>query len=75
MDWGAFSKGFYVKIALRVKMIAKYTAEAISKLVSAGLHSNSLHIIGFSLGAQIAGFVGRHLDFAIPRISGKNNFF
>ncbi|XP_014232599.1 lipase member H-like [Trichogramma pretiosum] len=70
LDWSAVAFGNYVGVALSTEDVSKYTAEALGKLVSAGLNVNTLHVIGHSLGGQIAGFLGRYLDFVIPRVTG-----
>ena len=70
LDWSALAFGNYVAVTLRIKDVAKFTAEALSKLVAKGLDVNTLHVIGHSMGAQIGGFIGRYLDFTIPRVSG-----
>ncbi|CAB0037763.1 unnamed protein product [Trichogramma brassicae] len=70
LDWSAVAFGNYVGVALSTEDVSKYTAEALGKLVSAGLNVNTLHVIGHSLGGQIAGFLGRYLNFVIPRVTG-----
>ena len=71
LDWSAFSKGSYFQVASHAKVIAEQAAIALHKLVSAGLNVDSLHVVGHSLGAQVAGFIGRYLDFELPRVTGK----
>ncbi|XP_018570037.1 lipase member H-like [Anoplophora glabripennis] len=62
---------FYVTSALNVKPIGKYTAGFVDYLVKKGLDLNNLHIIGMSLGAHIAGYVGKNLESGRPpRITG-----
>lgn len=73
LDWSAFAFGNYVSVALRIKDISKFTAKALSNLATSGLNVDTLHIIGHSLGAQVAGFIGRYLDFTIPRVTGTSN--
>lgn len=53
--------------------IGKFSAEFIDFLVALGLNLSKLHIIGLSLGAQIAGLTGKHVKSGrIHRITGKN---
>ncbi|OXU24282.1 hypothetical protein TSAR_000477 [Trichomalopsis sarcophagae] len=70
LDWSAFAFGNYVSVAARIKDISKCTAKALGNLAAAGLNVDTLHVIGHSLGAQVAGFIDRHLDFSIPRVTG-----
>lgn len=55
----------------------KYAGECIGQLVNR-IHdggSENIHIIGFSLGAHVAGFAANHAkDFKVRRITGKFSF-
>lgn len=58
-----------------VRLVAKQTAYLIKKLESRDkLFCSDVHIIGFSLGASLAGLVGKSLkaqNCAVPRITGE----
>ncbi|XP_033334506.2 pancreatic triacylglycerol lipase [Megalopta genalis] len=45
-------------------------ANALDILVARGLNPNNIHIIGHSLGGQVAAFVGSHTNFTVARITG-----
>lgn len=60
----------YLTVSWRAKDIARVTAKAITDLAREGLNVDTLHIVGHSMGAQIAGFIGQFLNFKIPRITG-----
>ncbi|KAJ8961715.1 hypothetical protein NQ318_021315 [Aromia moschata] len=56
---------YYVTAANNVGPIGQYSAAFVDFLVQKGLHLSRLHIIGMSLGGQIAGITGKNI------ISGK----
>lgn len=62
---------FYVTSAYNTKPIAKYNAKLIDYLVDKGLKLDDLHVIGMSLGGQIAGMTGQFVTKGkLPRITG-----
>lgn len=55
---------------------AKYVARFIRFLLHQGYQKQKIHLIGFSLGAEVAGFVGKQLKewgVQLPRITGNEN--
>ncbi|XP_058789935.1 lipase member H-B-like [Phymastichus coffea] len=70
LDWSSFAFGNYISVATRTKDIARYTSDTILDLVKAGMKNDSLHVVGHSLGAHIAGFMGQYLNFTISRVTG-----
>lgn len=53
-------------------VVGEYTAKFIDYLVSRGLYLPSLHLMGLSLGAQMAGVCGQSVKSGrIQRITGK----
>ena len=70
LDWSHYAFDNYLTVSFRMKDIARYTARALEYLVDAGVDSTTLHIVGHSLGAHIAGFLDRYLNFTIPRVTG-----
>lgn len=47
------------------------TGQFIDFLVSQGVTYSSIHVIGFSLGAHVAGNAGAAVAGTLPRITGK----
>lgn len=60
----------YVKAATNTRLVGKQLSVLLKGLIEqAGLSSKSLHLIGFSLGAHVAGFAGAELG-NLSRITG-----
>lgn len=74
VDWekGALLPN-YVKAAANTRLVGKQLALLIKGLVeNNGLSLRNLHLIGFSLGAHIAGFAGAELG-NVSRITGTHS--
>ncbi|XP_014207069.1 pancreatic triacylglycerol lipase isoform X2 [Copidosoma floridanum] len=70
LDWSSLAFDNYITVYFRIKDIARHTAEAVKNLVLGGLSVDTLHIVGHSMGGQVAGFIGQYLDFVLPRVTG-----
>ncbi|XP_076290287.1 pancreatic triacylglycerol lipase-like [Lasioglossum baleicum] len=60
----------YFADASHVDNVGAAIANALNQLVAHGLNRNTIHVIGHSLGGQVAAHVGSHTNFRIPRITG-----
>ncbi|XP_076181199.1 phospholipase A1 [Ptiloglossa arizonensis] len=70
VDWSKIAIDLnYIYVASQVPTIGKAIAKCLEKL-SEKINLNTLHIIGHSLGAHIAGFIGRFLSVHLERITG-----
>lgn len=63
----------YVEATVNIRLVAECTAQMLDHIVkSKGIPLAKVHIIGFSLGAHVAGMVSNHLKSGkLPRITGK----
>nr|XP_022905523.1 lipase member H-like [Onthophagus taurus] len=62
---------WYLTAAKNTRIVGEYSAQFIDYMVSRGLHLPSLHLIGLSLGAQMAGVTGKNVRSGrIARITG-----
>ncbi|XP_065355472.1 pancreatic lipase-related protein 2 [Calliphora vicina] len=53
------------------RVVAKCLALLINNLIDQGIYTaEDIHLIGFSLGAQIAGLASNHLNYKVKRITG-----
>jgi hypothetical protein len=53
----------YLEAAKNTKLVGKCTAQLIDELIkNYGFDLNKFHPIGFSLGGQVTGFIGNHLE-------------
>ncbi|XP_076290867.1 pancreatic triacylglycerol lipase-like [Lasioglossum baleicum] len=55
---------------IRVNDFAEAIGRALSQMVNNGMISKKIHMIGYSLGAQLAAHIKPHFDFPIDRITG-----
>ncbi|XP_076633965.1 lipase member H [Colletes latitarsis] len=70
VDWGEIAIDLnYVYVASQVPVIGKAVAESLEKLAEL-IDLNTLHVIGHSLGAHIAGHIGRFVNVTLDRITG-----
>ncbi|XP_053971428.1 pancreatic triacylglycerol lipase-like isoform X2 [Hylaeus volcanicus] len=69
VDWGDIAIDLnYVYVASQVPMVGKVVAESLEKLAET-IDLNTLHVIGHSLGAHIAGHIGRYVNNTLARIT------
>lgn len=73
VDWSPMCAfPWYSHAVLNTRIAAKYLAKFIEYLVYKKFYLSKIHLIGFSLGAEIAGFTGKNLKIGkLPRITGK----
>ncbi|CAG5121301.1 unnamed protein product, partial [Candidula unifasciata] len=70
VDWdGGSSNLIYFQSVANARVVAAITALLLQKLVAHGGDKASFHIIGFSLGAHLAGYIGKRLP-GIGRVTG-----
>lgn len=72
MDYGKLANGLYVKVTENVPRVADALVTALNKMAKSGFDTEKLHMVGHSLGGQIAGYIGRNVSFQIPRITGES---
>ncbi|XP_022170464.1 lipase member H-A-like [Myzus persicae] len=72
VDWSVVALDFaYFTARLRCKDIGNYVAEMIMTMTENTPQTNDdVHIIGFSMGAHIAGYAGKRLEGNVHRITG-----
>lgn len=77
VDYGAIVKPpCYLPWAVtNARIVAKCMAQFIDNLIAAKIYENdNIHLIGFSLGAQIAGLTANHVQNQLRRITGTGDF-
>lgn len=67
----------YIEASQNTKLVGKCTAQLIDELVTKYHFPLVLfHVIGFSLGGQVAGFTGQYVRSGkLHRITGKHKFY
>lgn len=75
IDWSAMTAvPWYTNAVDNMNVVARYVARFIRFLVMQGYPVERVHLIGFSLGAEVAGFIGKQLQewgINLKRITGK----
>ena len=62
----------YERAVTNIKEVATSTSRMIQFLLREGANINDFHLIGFSLGAHVAGRIGAAFNSRIPRITGAS---
>lgn len=72
VDWSPLCAfPWYAHAVINTPVVGLYLSKFIKFIVSHGVPIKSIHLIGFSLGAEIAGFTGKETTFGrLPRITG-----
>nr|CAH0104974.1 unnamed protein product [Daphnia galeata] len=70
VDWEESANTGYFSSAGKVQPIGFLTGDFLNFLLTQGLNVSQLHIIGFSLGAHVAGKAGDRAGELVPRITG-----
>lgn len=76
VDWSPLSRVIYVEARIHTPIVAKQIRHLLLFLMDCtGVNLESVHLVGHSLGAQIAGMTGHLLDdltgLKIGRITGN----
>lgn len=73
VDWSPLAAApWYDRAVRNAKITGTYTARFIKYLHSRNVSINNMHVIGFSLGAEAAGFTGKSVTSPkLPRITGE----
>jgi hypothetical protein len=70
---------WYITAVRNCQVVGLHLARFLHYLDSRGIPLSKVHIIGFSLGAEVAGYTGQHLregkEPRLPRITGESYRF
>ena len=73
VDWENVAMApFYIRAVVNSEVVGELTGKFINFLVEQGADLNQFHVIGFSLGAHVAGKAGATVNGLLPRITGTN---
>ncbi|XP_058796347.1 lipase member H-like [Phymastichus coffea] len=69
-DWRRLAGQSYPSVAGSARLVGRALAGAVDEMVGKGLPPRTIHVVGHSMGAQVAGQLGRHASFQLSRITG-----
>jgi len=71
VDWASLATfPFYIRAVTYSTLVGEQTGNLINFLVEQGADLKDFHVIGFSLGAHVAGKAGATVNGVLPRITG-----
>ena len=73
MDWKRGAGGKYRRAVENAELVGRQAGKILLRLIANGTHPSDIHVIGFSLGAQVAGFIGetfKQYGFKLGQITG-----
>ena len=74
VDWEKLASApNYLRAADSTSPVGELTGQLINFLVKQGSQLSQFHVIGFSLGAHVAGKTGATVDGVLPRVTGKTS--
>lgn len=73
VDWSEKAKSkCYPRVTKLLPDVGRIVARFVDLLVAAGASLDKIHLIGFSLGAHVAGYAGTFNNGTVARITGEN---
>ena len=80
VDWEKSAMApLYNTAAANSKEVGYELSKLVHFLVSNGANLSTVHIVGFSMGAHVAGFAAKHFKKnygqMLPRVTGENFFY
>jgi hypothetical protein len=76
VNWQKAARGQYFRAVSNAELVGRQAGKVLMSMVNMGTDPSDIHVIGFSLGAQVAGFIGETLKsngLKLGRITGKNH--
>ncbi|XP_036329852.1 uncharacterized protein LOC118741994 [Rhagoletis pomonella] len=75
VDWAILAPGpCYLSAVHNTKHVGACVAQLVERILEMG--TTDMHVIGFSLGAQLSNYVARNLgSFELPRITARKGFW
>jgi hypothetical protein len=74
VNWHKAAGGKYARAVSNAELVGRFVGKSLISMVTMGSRPSDIHVIGFSLGAQVAGFIGetfKSSGLKLGRITGK----
>lgn len=74
VNWQKAARGKYARAVSNAELVGRLVGKTLISMVTMGSRPSDIHVIGFSLGAQVAGFIGetfKSSGLKLGRITGK----
>ncbi|XP_026299641.1 pancreatic lipase-related protein 2 isoform X4 [Apis mellifera] len=69
LDYRNITRADYLTAVYAINDLGKLVADALNSIVDKGMNPKKIHIIGHSLGVQLAARIARYVNFVIFRIT------
>lgn len=70
-DWSKVAKGEYLVVKSQISKVSEYIGDFVTNFTKTlGYPVSNIKLVGHSLGAHIAGFIGKHFKGSINQIVG-----
>jgi hypothetical protein len=74
VNWQKAARGQYARAVSNAELVGRLVGKTLLSMVTMGTKPSDIHVTGFSLGAQVAGFIGetfKSSGLKLGRITGK----
>ncbi|XP_011150248.2 lipase member H-B [Harpegnathos saltator] len=70
LSYAKLANGTYTKVVKNIVQVGAVVALFLDNMEKTGFNTEKLHIVGHSMGAHVASYISRKVNFSVPRITG-----
>ncbi|EFN88821.1 Pancreatic triacylglycerol lipase [Harpegnathos saltator] len=71
LSYAKLANGTYTKVVKNIVQVGAVVALFLDNMEKTGFNTEKLHIVGHSMGAHVASYISRKVNFSVPRITGR----